>query len=205
MKMLFDLLDSDGSGDIGIEEFRRGCLKLQGSAKSREMIKLATHISSYNRNLDDMQDAIDDQNTTLRRVYNRLYDMEKRFFRPVQRGGKEPKDQPPENDPIGRQKKMGGPVSILGAAAAAGRHVARRSQDRAKKEELKEVQKRLLPPSKRSLADVTSFIGRKSVTAEERKEKNDFHKYYHPARDDGIRPDFEEEKKKRNNGEVTAF
>ncbi len=71
LKALFELLDADGSGEINVNEFRRGCLKLQGTAKSREMIKLAVHVSTYNRNLDDMQDAMDEQNMMLRRIYNR--------------------------------------------------------------------------------------------------------------------------------------
>jgi Ca2+-binding EF-hand superfamily protein len=34
LRMLFVLLDEDDSGEITIEEFRKGCLKLQGTAKS---------------------------------------------------------------------------------------------------------------------------------------------------------------------------
>ncbi len=71
LRMLFDLLDADGSGEITIDEFRKGCLKLQGTAKSKEMIKLAVHVSTYNSNLDDMQDAMEEQNRTLKKIYNR--------------------------------------------------------------------------------------------------------------------------------------
>ena len=71
---MIHLLDSDGSGEITIREFQKGCLKLQGAAKSREMIKLAVHVSTYNRNLDDMQEAMEEQNRILKKIYNRLYD-----------------------------------------------------------------------------------------------------------------------------------
>merc|ERR1719199_1876480 len=80
LRMLFDLLDSDASGQITIEEFRKGCLKLQGTAKSREMIKLAVYVSTYNKNLDEMRQDMLAQNQTLKNIYTRLYKLEKEYF-----------------------------------------------------------------------------------------------------------------------------
>lgn len=124
LRMLFGLLDADGSGEITIEEFRKGCLKLQGTAKSREMIKLAVHVSTYNRNLDDMQDAMEEQNRTLKNIYHRLYDLEKQYFR--QDSQKKSKALLPSDDDthMPQSKKGNGLVSIFGAVAAAGRHSA---------------------------------------------------------------------------------
>eukprot|EP00392_Amoebophrya_sp_AT5.2_P013550 g13677.t1 len=142
LRMLFDLLDADGSGEITIDEFRKGCLKLQGTAKSKEMIKLAVHVSTYNSNLDDMQDAMEEQNKTLKKIYNRLYDLEKQYFRHDQT--KKPKRHEEEE---GEERQTSGkPVSILGAVAAAGRHIAQRrgamdSEEEAKKGEAQEQAK----------------------------------------------------------------
>jgi len=130
LKVLFELLDSDGSGQININEFRYGCMKLQGNAKSKDMIKLAVEVSAYNRNLDDMQAAMEDQNAVLQNIYNRLYDLEKQYFNPrrvKQKAGKGvKKGEAVDEEKTVQRKRRVSQVSILGAFANAGRHAARR-------------------------------------------------------------------------------
>ncbi len=158
LRMLFSLLDADESGDINIEEFRKGCLQLQGNAKSREMIKLAVHVSTYNRNLDDMQDVMDGQNSMLRRIYNRLYDLERAYLR--QQGNKNKKGSKTRHaeEIVKTKNPTSGPVSILGAVAAAGRHLARRKSIDQK--ELESQQK--YQPSRRSVDGIKGFMRRNS-------------------------------------------
>mmetsp|Transcript_42643 Transcript_42643/g.112909 ORF Transcript_42643/g.112909 Transcript_42643/m.112909 type:complete len:158 (+) Transcript_42643:67-540(+) len=54
-KCLFDLLDSDGSGSIEFNEFLSGCLRLQGPAKSMDMVVGLHHL---NRTLDRVAQVV---------------------------------------------------------------------------------------------------------------------------------------------------
>lgn len=59
-----------------IDEFRKGCLKLQGNAKSREIAKLALHVANYNRELDEWERAMGAQKRSLEKICDRLHDSE---------------------------------------------------------------------------------------------------------------------------------
>lgn len=136
-------------------------MKLQGTAKSREMIKLAVHVSTYNRNLDDMQDAMEEQNVVLKRIYNRLYDLEKQYFRQHQSGKKSKKAPDVEQAPTASRRT--GPISILGAVAAAGRHIASKrsgGDDNA----AVPAQSSIIMGKRRSIDAITNFIRRSSVS-----------------------------------------
>lgn len=87
MHELFSLLDADDSGTITIDEFQKGCMRMKGAAKSKDMIQLSMHIKAYNFHLDELNDDVNEQNEVLDTVLKRLQRTEKEF-----RNAQQPKD-----------------------------------------------------------------------------------------------------------------
>merc|ERR1719420_419536 len=88
---LNELLDEDGSGSITIDEFFKGCVKLKGVAKSRDIIELSMHVTTYLKQATGLLKNMEEQSDTLTDVMNRLEVMDKDFLRTEDAGKKKKK------------------------------------------------------------------------------------------------------------------
>lgn len=73
--------EAEENGPITMDEFFKGCQKLQGVAKSRDIIELSKHVSEYNKKAEDLLKSMKGQSDTLTDVMNRLEVMDKDFLR----------------------------------------------------------------------------------------------------------------------------
>merc|ERR1712193_330034 len=51
---LFEVLDADGMGSLSIDEFISGCLRLKGSAKSKDLLTVQIQVESLAKRMDDL-------------------------------------------------------------------------------------------------------------------------------------------------------
>eukprot|EP00746_Dinoflagellata_sp_MGD_P000469 gnl/MRDRNA2_/MRDRNA2_100833_c0_seq1.p1 gnl/MRDRNA2_/MRDRNA2_100833_c0~~gnl/MRDRNA2_/MRDRNA2_100833_c0_seq1.p1 ORF type:complete len:439 (+),score=70.39 gnl/MRDRNA2_/MRDRNA2_100833_c0_seq1:179-1495(+) len=56
---LFTLLDVDNSGEISIDEFISGCMRIKGTAKSKDILALQIMIDSLGSKMSDLANALD--------------------------------------------------------------------------------------------------------------------------------------------------
>lgn len=54
-KNLFSVLDADGQGSLSIDEFIGGCLRLKGSAKSKDLLSVQIQVESLAKKMDDLE------------------------------------------------------------------------------------------------------------------------------------------------------
>merc|ERR1719420_752862 len=94
---LYELLDEDGSGSITIDEFFKGCVKLKGVAKSRDIIELSMHVTTYLKQATGLLKNMEEQSDTLTDVMNRLEVMDKDFLRTEDAGKKKRKKKEQEH------------------------------------------------------------------------------------------------------------
>merc|ERR1712232_1098111 len=59
-KGLFELLDADGSGDVALEEFVTGCLRLKGEATAVDVVTLIHENKKLAQFVLDFKHAMDD-------------------------------------------------------------------------------------------------------------------------------------------------
>jgi len=57
-KNLFSILDADGQGSLSIDEFIGGCLRLKGSAKSKDLLSVQIQVESLAKKMDDLEDTL---------------------------------------------------------------------------------------------------------------------------------------------------
>jgi len=66
VRSLFDLLDRDRNGQVGLEEFILGCLRLKGQARSADIVKLQLEVNNIMYNVIESRRTIDDIGSLLR-------------------------------------------------------------------------------------------------------------------------------------------
>merc|ERR1719189_2957837 len=64
-RMLFRLLDKDGSGKIDLEEFCDGCLRLQGEAKSMDVHQMIFQVKRFLAKWSEFTGYVEDRLTDL--------------------------------------------------------------------------------------------------------------------------------------------
>jgi voltage-gated sodium channel len=52
---LFEVLDADGQGSLSIDEFIGGCLRLKGSAKSKDLLSVQLQVECLAKKMDEME------------------------------------------------------------------------------------------------------------------------------------------------------
>jgi len=57
-KNLFSVLDADGQGSLSIDEFIGGCLRLKGSAKSKDLLSVQIQVESLAKKMDDLESTL---------------------------------------------------------------------------------------------------------------------------------------------------
>merc|ERR1711904_756609 len=58
-KNLFSVLDADGQGSLSIDEFIGGCLRLKGSAKSKDLLSVQLQVECLASKMDDMESTLE--------------------------------------------------------------------------------------------------------------------------------------------------
>lgn len=58
-KNLFEVLDADGQGSLSIDEFIGGCLRLRGSAKSKDLLSVQLQVESLASKMDEMESTLE--------------------------------------------------------------------------------------------------------------------------------------------------
>eukprot|EP00929_Paragymnodinium_shiwhaense_P101158 TRINITY_DN64016_c0_g1_i1.p1 TRINITY_DN64016_c0_g1~~TRINITY_DN64016_c0_g1_i1.p1 ORF type:complete len:711 (-),score=138.33 TRINITY_DN64016_c0_g1_i1:135-2213(-) len=83
--MLFKLLDEDGSGEIDIEEFVDGCLKLKGNARSIDLAKIGHESKHANRSMSSALGEIRNALAGLGGVVTELQGLQSQSLQSLQR------------------------------------------------------------------------------------------------------------------------
>jgi hypothetical protein len=52
---LFSVLDHDGSGELSVEEFINGCIRMKGPAKSKDLLAVQISVESLAKRLDALE------------------------------------------------------------------------------------------------------------------------------------------------------
>merc|ERR1719473_1708931 len=56
---LFYILDHDGSGELSVDEFIGGCMRLKGSAKSKDLLAVQISVETLSKRLDMLEDKLE--------------------------------------------------------------------------------------------------------------------------------------------------
>jgi hypothetical protein len=62
---LFNVLDGDGSGELSVEEFIGGCIRLKGPARSKDLLAVQICIESLSEKLETIEEVLDDSEKSM--------------------------------------------------------------------------------------------------------------------------------------------
>merc|ERR1719159_1979057 len=80
LKELFDMLDPNKLGIITIDEFCKGCQKLKGVAKSKDLIQVSCMVGHQIGDLAGLVDLQTEKNEVLDNVIDRLNEIDQEYF-----------------------------------------------------------------------------------------------------------------------------
>lgn len=76
---LFKVLDSDNQGTLDIEEFIGGCLRLKGSAKSKDLLNVQIQVECLAKKMDDLEETLSEKERKMDALEKVTIQMSRRY------------------------------------------------------------------------------------------------------------------------------
>eukprot|EP00930_Biecheleria_cincta_P020288 TRINITY_DN15290_c0_g1_i1.p1 TRINITY_DN15290_c0_g1~~TRINITY_DN15290_c0_g1_i1.p1 ORF type:complete len:711 (-),score=120.15 TRINITY_DN15290_c0_g1_i1:60-2123(-) len=116
---LFRLLDRDGSGELAVDEFVDGCVKLKGAAQSIDVFEITMECRKLERQLQELAESQSDLTDVVSRMPppQDLSSTLLKFVIEMANGHKEPRETTPDSQST---RISDGPDVMLGSSASPG-------------------------------------------------------------------------------------
>merc|ERR1719473_2555744 len=99
---LFYILDHDGSGELSVDEFIGGCMRLKGSAKSKDLLAVQISVETLSKRLDMLEDKLEASENKVMQLdakTRKMASQASEFFNPG--GGRRGRRNNPHDQPRG--------------------------------------------------------------------------------------------------------
>jgi len=90
LRLLFTLLDEDGFGDIPLQNFFRGCMRLRGDAGARDLNALHIDVNRYARWVDEADERVSNVNDILSELLNVMDKIDREVVQDTTQDHKDP-------------------------------------------------------------------------------------------------------------------